>query len=112
MSSRTLFQHFNRAYESSKLYRDLKLRGSIIKDGEVVLLPKEEVFCRVPGVLNLSSEQACSELKIQLHPLNPLRLNYLWNDVIFCRVTFDLVDHRAISVHLFSQACALFGSQT
>jgi Bardet-Biedl syndrome 5 protein len=36
-----------RAYESSKLYRDLKLRGSIIRDGQLVLLPQEEQYSKV-----------------------------------------------------------------
>jgi Bardet-Biedl syndrome 5 protein len=46
-----------RAYETSKLYRDLKLRGSIVKDGELILLPLEQVFSKISGVWNLSSEQ-------------------------------------------------------
>lgn len=46
-----------RAYETSKLYRDLKLRGSIVKDGELVLLPQEDIFAKINGVWNLSSEQ-------------------------------------------------------
>jgi hypothetical protein len=45
------------AYETSKLYRDLKLRGSIVKDGELILLPQEQIFNKIPGVWNLSSEQ-------------------------------------------------------
>ncbi len=35
------------AYETSKLYRDLKLRGAIIKDKELILLPNEQVYSRV-----------------------------------------------------------------
>jgi Bardet-Biedl syndrome 5 protein len=46
-----------RAYETSKLYRDLKLRGSIVKDGELLLLPQEQVFSKLNGIWNLSSEQ-------------------------------------------------------
>lgn len=46
-----------RAYETSKLYRDLKLRGAIVKDGHLNQLPDEEVFHRIDGVWNLSSEQ-------------------------------------------------------
>jgi Bardet-Biedl syndrome 5 protein len=45
------------AYETSKLYRDLKLRGSIVKDGELILLPHEQIFTKVNGVWNLSSDQ-------------------------------------------------------
>ena len=53
----TTVQAVHKAYESSKLYRDLKLRGSIIHEGELILLPHEEIFNQVPGVWNLSSDQ-------------------------------------------------------
>eukprot|EP00753_Platysulcus_tardus_P008187 PLAT1577.1.p1 GENE.PLAT1577.1~~PLAT1577.1.p1 ORF type:complete len:346 (-),score=153.88 PLAT1577.1:76-1113(-) len=53
----TTVQAVFRAYETSKLYRDLKLRGAIIKDSELILLPKEEVYSRQTGVWNLSSDQ-------------------------------------------------------
>jgi Bardet-Biedl syndrome 5 protein len=46
-----------RAYETSKLYRDLKLRGSIVKDGDLVMLPQEQIYAKINGVWNLSSEQ-------------------------------------------------------
>lgn len=45
-----------KAYDSSRVYRDLKLRSAIIQDGELALLPGETVYSRVPGVWNLSSE--------------------------------------------------------
>lgn len=53
----TTVQAVMRAYETSKLYRDLKLRGSIVKEGELILLPQEELYTRVDGVWNLSSDQ-------------------------------------------------------
>lgn len=37
----TTVQSVLRAYETSKLFRDLKLRGSIVKDGDLILLPQE-----------------------------------------------------------------------
>ncbi|KAK0051689.1 Bardet-Biedl syndrome 5 protein [Biomphalaria pfeifferi] len=46
-----------RAYDTSKLYRDLKLRGALIKDKQVRLLPQEQVYDKVNGVWNLSSDQ-------------------------------------------------------
>jgi Bardet-Biedl syndrome 5 protein len=49
---------FRRAYESSKLYRDLRLRGSIVCEGELTLLPHEQLYSKVEGVWNLSSDQA------------------------------------------------------
>jgi Bardet-Biedl syndrome 5 protein len=51
------FQAVIRSYETTKLYRDLKLRGAIVQDGELILLPKEQVFNKYTGVWNLSSEQ-------------------------------------------------------
>ena len=51
------FQAVIRSYETTKLYRDLKLRGAIVQDTELILLPKEQVFNKYGGVWNLSSEQ-------------------------------------------------------
>lgn len=48
----------NRAYETSKMYRDLKLRAALIKDKQVRLLPLEQVYDKINGVWNLSSDQA------------------------------------------------------
>ncbi len=33
------------------------MRGSIVKDGELILLPQEQIFNKINGVWNLSSEQ-------------------------------------------------------
>mmetsp|Transcript_8063 Transcript_8063/g.23100 ORF Transcript_8063/g.23100 Transcript_8063/m.23100 type:complete len:371 (-) Transcript_8063:344-1456(-) len=46
-----------RMYDMSRLYRDLKLRGNIIHDKELKLLPMEELYTKVSGIWNLSSEQ-------------------------------------------------------
>lgn len=53
----TTVQAVYRAYETTKLYRDLKLRGAIIKDKQLMLLPHEQVYNKVVGVWNLSSDQ-------------------------------------------------------
>lgn len=53
----TTVQVVFRSYESTKLYRDLKLRGAIIKDKQLIELPSEEVYNKVDGVWNLSSDQ-------------------------------------------------------
>lgn len=39
------------------MYRDLKLRGAIVQDKQVVILPKEQIISRYSGVWNLSAEQ-------------------------------------------------------
>ena len=53
----TTVQAVVRAYETSKLYRDLKLRGSIVRDNELLTLPLEHIYTKVNGVWNLSSDQ-------------------------------------------------------
>ena len=53
----TTIQAVTKAYESTRLYRDLKLRGAIIKDKQLLLLPDEEVTNKIGGVWNLSSDQ-------------------------------------------------------
>lgn len=53
----TTVQAVFRAFETSKLYRDLKLRGALIRHGALLQLPDEEVFLRQQGVWNLSAEQ-------------------------------------------------------
>lgn len=53
----TTVQAVFRAYDTSRLYRDLKLRGAIIQEKELRLLPQEQTYSRVNGVWNLSSEQ-------------------------------------------------------
>ena len=45
------------AYETTKLYRELKLRAAIIRDKQLILLPNEQVYSKVDGVWNLSSDQ-------------------------------------------------------
>ncbi|PVD30948.1 hypothetical protein C0Q70_10224 [Pomacea canaliculata] len=47
----------HRAYETTKLYRDLKLRGALIQNKQLRLLPQEQVYDKVNGVWNLSSDQ-------------------------------------------------------
>ncbi|XP_015609826.1 Bardet-Biedl syndrome 5 protein homolog [Cephus cinctus] len=46
-----------RAYISSKIYREVKLRVRIIQEGRLILLPQEKVHTKLPGVWNLSTEQ-------------------------------------------------------
>lgn len=53
----TTVQAVYRAYDTSRLYRDLKLRAAIVKGKQLVQLPGEEICSRVDGVWNLSSDQ-------------------------------------------------------
>lgn len=48
----------HRAYETSKLYRELKMRGAVINEEEQLrILPLEQQCDRFEGVWNLSSDQ-------------------------------------------------------
>eukprot|EP00118_Oscarella_pearsei_P003894 m.16198 g.16198 ORF g.16198 m.16198 type:complete len:342 (+) comp26779_c0_seq2:34-1059(+) len=52
-SLRTVYK----AYESSRMYRELKLRGALLQNKQLRLLPKEQIYSKVDGVWNLSSDQ-------------------------------------------------------
>uniref|UniRef100_F7CKZ1 BBSome complex member BBS5 n=1 Tax=Monodelphis domestica TaxID=13616 RepID=F7CKZ1_MONDO len=47
----------HRAYETSKMYRDFKLRSALIQNKQLKLLPQEQVYDKINGVWNLSSDQ-------------------------------------------------------
>lgn len=57
---------FLRAYETSKQYRELKLRGAFIESKQLRLLPLEQKYSEVVGVYNLSSDQVVNLLYIFL----------------------------------------------
>lgn len=44
-------------YQATALYRELKLRGAILTDGQLNILPQEQVFKQLNGIYNLSSDQ-------------------------------------------------------
>ncbi|EAO00071.1 Bardet-Biedl syndrome 5 protein [Trypanosoma cruzi] len=46
-----------RAYESSRAYRELRMRSSLVRDGDVILLPGEQLFTRLEGVTNVSEDK-------------------------------------------------------
>ena len=50
----------HRAYETTKMYRELKLRTALISNKQLRLLPQEQVYDQVNGVWNLSSDQVTS----------------------------------------------------
>eukprot|EP00658_Telonema_sp_P-2_P031281 TRINITY_DN23450_c0_g1_i1.p1 TRINITY_DN23450_c0_g1~~TRINITY_DN23450_c0_g1_i1.p1 ORF type:complete len:284 (+),score=66.67 TRINITY_DN23450_c0_g1_i1:221-1072(+) len=53
----TTVQTVFRAYDTSKTYRDLRLRSATIKDQQLIVLPSEKVYNKLSGVWNLSSDQ-------------------------------------------------------
>ncbi|KAG5875819.1 hypothetical protein JTB14_008133 [Gonioctena quinquepunctata] len=47
----------HKAYNSSKLYRELRLRGALVHNKQVKILSQEQVVSTLHGVWNLSSDQ-------------------------------------------------------
>ena len=47
----------HKAYDSSRLYREIRLRSAILNKGQLRILPKERLYNRYNGVWNLSSDQ-------------------------------------------------------
>ena len=45
-------------YDSSPLFREQKLRSSLIKEGNLVLLENEQVMLEMDGIANFSGEVA------------------------------------------------------
>lgn len=45
------------AYDKTRLFRDLKLRGALMTDGELNTLPFEQTYSKVNGVWNLCSDE-------------------------------------------------------
>lgn len=55
-----------RAYTSSKIYRDMKLRGALVRNKQLKILPSETIYSTVEGVWNLSSDQVAWVLDANL----------------------------------------------
>jgi Bardet-Biedl syndrome 5 protein len=50
-------QSLYNAFDTSRLYRDIKLRGGIVRDKAVTMLPGESIISSTNGVWNLSGDQ-------------------------------------------------------
>lgn len=46
-----------RLYQQTYLYREMKLRGAILQNSQLIILPDEQVYTQMHGVWNLSSDQ-------------------------------------------------------
>jgi Bardet-Biedl syndrome 5 protein len=46
-----------KTYQATTLYRELKLRSAILTDGQLNILPQEQVYKQLGGIYNLSSDQ-------------------------------------------------------
>lgn len=44
-------------YQSTLMYRELKLRSAILTEGQLNILPQEQLYNRLNGIYNLSSDQ-------------------------------------------------------
>ncbi|XP_055903904.1 Bardet-Biedl syndrome 5 protein homolog [Eupeodes corollae] len=43
-------------YQKTFLYRELKLRSAILRSGQLILLPEEQIYSSIDGVWNLSND--------------------------------------------------------
>lgn len=59
----TTVQAVFRAYDTSRLFRELKLRGAVISQQELIQLPEEQIFNKISGIWNLSADQVLSRLE-------------------------------------------------
>ena len=55
----TTVQAVYRAYDTSRLYRDLKLRGAIIRNKSLILLPNEQMYNKVPHTTHSLPPTTC-----------------------------------------------------
>lgn len=46
-----------KTYDSTRIYRELRVRGTLMKGSLLMLLPSESLFDEIDGVWNLSSDQ-------------------------------------------------------
>jgi len=68
----TTIQAVHRAYETSKLYREIRLRSAVVDDAQLVLLPHEEIYEEIDGIWNLSAEQG------QLGKMFVTNVRFVW----------------------------------
>jgi Bardet-Biedl syndrome 5 protein len=52
----SIFEVF-KLYQATTVYRELKLRSAILTDGQLNILPHEQVYKQLTGIYNLSSDQ-------------------------------------------------------
>jgi Bardet-Biedl syndrome 5 protein len=50
-------QSLYNAFDTSRLFRDIKLRGGIMRDNALIMLPGERIISTTNGVWNLSGDQ-------------------------------------------------------
>lgn len=62
-------------YQATTLYRELKLRGAILTDGQLNILPHEQVYKQLSGIYNLSSDQVC--IRIDAYPIVIISMPHL-----------------------------------
>lgn len=69
----------HRAYETSKMYRELRLRGALLVNKELKLLPQEQVYTKVGG-----------------EALETDRLTVIWNEVFFSLAILFLLQQNGV----------------
>lgn len=60
-NTNSIFVSFNniyKAYDSTRLYREMKLKGFLTQDKNLIMLPEEQILNKISAVSNLQSDQA------------------------------------------------------
>ncbi|CAH8555529.1 unnamed protein product [Schistosoma bovis] len=71
-----------KAYDSTRIYRELRVRGALVKGNLLMLLPLESLFDEIDGVWNLSSDQG------NLGKLFVTNFRLVWTSII--NVNFNI----------------------
>lgn len=80
-----------RAYDTSRMYRDLKLRGAVISDKELKLLPSEQVYSQVDSVHSVHNLDTVSKAA----PSSALTHGQ-WT-LLFCSSQYCIYKHHTIT---------------
>ena len=111
----TSFQSTLRSYESTKLFRDFKVRGAIIQDKELIPLPSEQIYHKYPGVWNITSDQG----QVGFLYISNIRIAWFANSAESFNVSLPYVQIRTIKKkdsssqsQVMIEICKLYGNYT
>lgn len=109
----TSFQSTLRSYDSTKLFRDFKIRGAIIQDKELIPLPSEQIYHKYLGVWNVSDDQG----QMGFLYISNIRIAWFANIAESYNVSLPYVQFRSIRKKETSlgqiviiDICKLYGS--
>jgi Bardet-Biedl syndrome 5 protein len=88
----TSFQSTLRSYDSTKLFRDFKVRGAIVQEKELIALPSEQIYHKYPGVWNISDDQG----QLGVFYISNIRIAWFANLAESFNVSLPYVQFRTV----------------